>query len=224
MRVLGIETSTRRGSVAAFEGGRTLGTLAHEEPSAHAERVLALVERLLDEVGWSRSSIERVAVGIGPGSFTGLRVGIALAQGIALGLGRPIVGVGSLAALASFAPASDRRLRVPVLDARRGELFVAAYDPDGKERLAPEAVPLARVPALLGELCGPGELVLIGEASRLVGGGYDVLAGGELELPHATAVARLGAELDPAAAPAEPTYVRGPGATPQNLPPSPLAL
>jgi len=223
MRVLGIETSTRRGSVAAVEGGVTLASLAHEEPSAHAERVLALVERLLSEVGWSRSSIERIAVGIGPGSFTGLRVGIALAQGMALGLGRPIVGVGSLAALASVAPATERRTRVPVLDARRGELFVAAYDATGRELLAPNAVPVTEVAPLLAGLGAPSEVVLVGEAARLVGGGYETLAGTEGELPHATAVARLGAELDPAVAPAEPTYVRGPGATPQNLPPSPLA-
>lgn len=223
MRVLGIETSTRRGSVAAVEDGVTLGSLAHEEPSAHAERVLALVERLLSEVGWNRTSIERVAVGIGPGSFTGLRVGIALAQGMALGLGCPIVGVGSLTALASSAPTTERRTRVPVLDARRGELFLAAYDADGRERRAPDAVPLAAVAALLAELGGPGDLVLIGEAARLVGVGYEALAGTELELPHAAAVARIGAGLDPASAPAEPTYVRGPGATPQNLPPSPLA-
>jgi tRNA threonylcarbamoyladenosine biosynthesis protein TsaB len=223
MRVLGIETSTRRGSVAAAMDGVTLGTLAHEEPSAHAERVLALIERLLSDVGWSRSSIERVAVGIGPGSFTGLRVGIALAQGIALGLGCPIVGVGSLAALASSAPATERRTRVPVLDARRGELFVAAYDLEGRELLAPNAVPIAGIGALLAELGAPRDLVLIGEAARLVGGAYESLAGTELELPHATAVARVGARLEPVAAPAEPTYVRGPGATPQNLPPSPLA-
>ncbi|HWP09361.1 MAG TPA: tRNA (adenosine(37)-N6)-threonylcarbamoyltransferase complex dimerization subunit type 1 TsaB [Polyangiaceae bacterium] len=223
MRVLGIETSTRRGSVAALDGENTLGTLAHEEPSAHAERVLALVECLLGEVGWSRSSIDRVAVGIGPGSFTGLRVGIALAQGMALGLGRPIVGVGSLAALAAAVPRSEKRTRIPVLDARRGELFVAGYTADGVERLAPAAVPVADVPKLLADLFAPGELVLVGEAARLAGGGYDVIAGGELDLPHAVPVARLGLELDPAAAPAEPTYVRGPGATPQNLPPSPLA-
>ncbi|HEX5101749.1 MAG TPA: tRNA (adenosine(37)-N6)-threonylcarbamoyltransferase complex dimerization subunit type 1 TsaB [Polyangiaceae bacterium] len=223
MRVLGIETSTRRGSVAALEGEKTLGTLAHEEPSAHAERVLALVERLLGEVGWSRSSIDRVAVGIGPGSFTGLRVGIALAQGMALGLGRPLVGVGSLAALAAAVPHTEKRTRIPVLDARRGELFVAGYTADGVERLAPTAVPVADVPKLLAELFAPGELVLVGEAARLAGGEYDVIAGGELDLPHAVPVARLGLGLDPAAAPAEPTYVRGPGATPQNLPPSPLA-
>lgn len=223
MRALGIETSTRRGSVAAALDGVILGTLAHEEPSAHAERVLALIERLLAEVGWSRSSIERVAVGIGPGSFTGLRVGIALAQGIALGLGCPIVGVGSLAALAGSAPATERRTRVPVLDARRGELFVAAYDSEGRELLAPSAVPIAGAGAQLAGLGGPRDLVLIGEAARLVGGGYEALGGTELELPHAAAVARIGAALDPASAPAEPTYVRGPGATPQNLPPSPLA-
>ena len=222
MRVLGIETSTRRGSVAAVLDGTTLGAFAHEAPNEHAERVLALIEVLLAEVGWSRTSLDRIAVGIGPGSFTGLRVGIALAQGIALGLERPLVGVGSLQALASAVAATDARVRVPVLDARRGELFIAAYDATGTELLAPSAVPVGEAGAFVRESVA-GELVLVGEAAHLVGTGFDVLSGGELDLPHASTVARAGATLDPATAPVEPVYVRGPGATPQNLPPSPLA-
>lgn len=222
MRALGIETSTRRGSVAAVLDGTTLGAFAHEAPNEHAERVLALIELLLAEVGWSRASLDRIAVGIGPGSFTGLRVGIALAQGIALGLDRPLVGVGSLQALASAVTTTEARVRVPVLDARRGELFVAAYDPAGRELLAPSAVPIGQAGTFVRERVG-AELVLVGEAARLVGGAFHVLSGGELDLPHASAVARAGSTLDPANAPVEPVYVRGPGATPQNLPPSPLA-
>jgi len=219
--VLGIETSTRRGSVAAVLDGATLGAFAHEAPNEHAERVLALIELLLAEVGWSRTSIDRIAVGIGPGSFTGLRVGIALAQGIALGLDRPVVGVGSLQALASAVTETDARVRVPALDARRGELFVAAYDATGRELLAPNAVPVAQAGAFVRDRVA-GELVIVGEAAPLVGGEFAVLAGGELDLPHASAVARAGSTLDPATATVEPIYVRGAGATPQNLPPSPL--
>jgi tRNA threonylcarbamoyladenosine biosynthesis protein TsaB len=221
--VLGIETSTRRGSVAAVLDGTTVGAFAHEAPNEHAERLLALIELLLAEVGWTRTSIDRIAVGVGPGSFTGLRVGIALAQGIALGLDRPLVGVGSLAALASAVDASESRTRVPVLDARRSELFIAAYDAAGRELLAPSAVPIATAGAFVRENVAGSGCVLVGEAARLVGDGFTVLAGGELDLPHASVVARAGAGLDPAQAPVEPVYVRGPGATPQHLPPSPLA-
>jgi tRNA threonylcarbamoyladenosine biosynthesis protein TsaB len=221
VRVLGIETSTRRGSVAVFDGDKVTGALAHEEPNAHAERLLSLIELLLGELGHTRSSLDRIAVGVGPGSFTGLRVGIALAQGIALGLDRPLVGLGSLAALAHAAPAGEARVRVPVLDARRGELFIGAYAPDGRELLAPTAVPVAETAGFLRASLAD-QVVLIGEAARLVGSGFDVLAGGELDLPHASTVARVGATLDPATASSEPVYVRGPGATPQNLPPSPL--
>jgi tRNA threonylcarbamoyladenosine biosynthesis protein TsaB len=223
VRALGIETSTRRGSVAAVLDGTTVGAFAHEAPNEHAERVLTLIEVLLAEVGWSKSSLDRIAVGIGPGSFTGLRVGIALAQGIALGLDRPIVGVGSLAALASVVTPHDSRTRVPVLDARRGELFIAAYDAQGRELLAPSAVPIAEAGAFVRTSLGAADVVLVGEAAHLVGGGFDSLAGGELDLPHASAVGRVGSTLDPALAPVEPVYVRGPGATPQHLPPSPLA-
>jgi tRNA threonylcarbamoyladenosine biosynthesis protein TsaB len=96
--------------VAVTLDGKVLGALFHEELNAHAERVLGLIEELLASAGWTRGSLDRVAVGVGPGSFTGLRVGIALAQGIALGLARPLIGVGSLRAMASGLPAEDARM------------------------------------------------------------------------------------------------------------------
>jgi tRNA threonylcarbamoyladenosine biosynthesis protein TsaB len=223
VRVLGVETSTRRGSVAALSDGRPLAAFEHEVPNAHAEELLPLLERLLVEVGWSRSSIDRLAVGVGPGSFTGLRVGVALVRGIALGLDRPLVGCGSLAVMARGAAPEDPRVRVPVLDARRGELFVAAYEPDGSVLSAPQAIPRAEVDAAVARLVQGRAFVLLGEASsELASAATARLARPDVDLPHARWVATLGSELDPAAAPAEPEYVRGPGATLPNLPPSPL--
>jgi tRNA threonylcarbamoyladenosine biosynthesis protein TsaB len=222
VRVLGIETSTRRGSVALAVDGKVVSVQTHEEPNAHAERVLGLVERALSEAKLTRRDLERIAVGVGPGSFTGLRVGIALAEGIALGLERPLVGVGSLRAMAQAVPAADERVRIAVLDARRSEVFLAAYAPDGAELIAPTALaPAAARELLLGTL-GTRAAVTVGESAHLLGEGFVHLAGTELDLPHASPVAALGALLEPATARAEPVYVRGPGATLPNLPPSPI--
>jgi tRNA threonylcarbamoyladenosine biosynthesis protein TsaB len=208
--------------VALLEGGRTLCALHHEKLNAHAETLLPLVERLLAETGSSRSSLDRLAVGVGPGSFTGLRVGIALAQGMALGLDRPLVGVGSLRAIARGAPPEDPRVRVVGLDARREELFVAAYDPDGREVLAPCAVGRDVVAARVTEVLAGAPALGLGELARELGPSVVPLARDDLDLPHATWVALLGADLDPSVAFPEPNYVRGPGATLPNLPPSPL--
>ncbi|HEY3499167.1 MAG TPA: tRNA (adenosine(37)-N6)-threonylcarbamoyltransferase complex dimerization subunit type 1 TsaB [Polyangiaceae bacterium] len=220
--MLGIETSTRRGSVALWEDGRVIGAREHAVPNAHAEQLLPLLESVLAEAGWSRSSLDRLAVGIGPGSFTGLRVGIALVQGIALGLDRPLVGCGSLATMARGVPAEDARLRVPVLDARRGELFAAVYGPAGAVRALPFAVPRSEAGAALDALLAGQSYVLVGEGAAELSPDRPRLTRPDLDLPHASWVAALGAELDPASAPAEPEYVRGPGATLPNLPPSPL--
>jgi tRNA threonylcarbamoyladenosine biosynthesis protein TsaB len=222
VRVLAIESSTRRGSVALLDAGRPAFALQHEKQNAHAETLLPLVERVLAETGSTRSSIDRLAVGVGPGSFTGLRVGIALAQGMALGLDRPLVGIGSLRAIARGAPGDDARVRVVALDARRDELFVAAYAADGREVLAPCALGRAVAAARVAEILGGAPALGLGELAPALGSAVVPLLRDDLDLPHATWVAVLGADADPATAAAEPNYVRGPGATLPNLPPSPL--
>jgi tRNA threonylcarbamoyladenosine biosynthesis protein TsaB len=221
MRVLGIETSTRRGSAALLDGGRVLLALDHDKPNAHAEALLPLVGRLFAETGAAKSSIERVAVGIGPGSFTGLRVGIALGEGIALGADVPLVGVGSLEAMAR-AVANVERPRVALLDAGRGELFVAAYSAAGAELVAPCAVALAEVRERVLDLDALRGAIVVGEGALALSGGLDIARGPELDLPHARFVATLGGDRDPARSPPDPIYVRGVGATLPNLPPSPL--
>jgi tRNA threonylcarbamoyladenosine biosynthesis protein TsaB len=208
--------------VALLEGGRTLCALHHERPNAHAETLLPLVEQLLAETGSARSSLDRLAVGIGPGSFTGLRVGIALAQGMALGLDRPLVGIGSLRAVARGAPEEDPRVRVVALDARRNELFVAVYAADGRELLAPAAFGRDVAAVRVAEALAGASALGLGEHSRELGPSVEPLVRDDLDLPHARWVALLGVDADPAAAIAEPNYVRGPGATLPNLPPSPL--
>lgn len=222
MRVLGIETSTRRGSVALFDAGRPVFSLHHEKLNAHAETLLPLVERVLAETGSSRSSLDRLAVGVGPGSFTGLRVGIALAQGIALGLDRPLAGVGSLRAVARGAPEDDPRVRVVALDARRDELFVAAYRPDGTELIAPCALGRDVAAARIADALAGVPALGLGELAPELGAAVTPLAREDLDLPHACWVAVLGAVANPETAVAEPNYVRGPGATLPDLPPSPL--
>jgi tRNA threonylcarbamoyladenosine biosynthesis protein TsaB len=221
MRVLGIETSTRRGSAALIDDGRLLLALDHDKPNAHAEALLPLVARLFAETGTAKSSIERVAVGVGPGSFTGLRIGIALGVGIALGTGVPLVGVGSLEAMAQAA-VHVARPRVALLEAGRGELFVAAYAADGAEIVAPSAIPISDVRERILALDTLRGAIVVGEGALALGNGFDVMRGPELDLPHARFVALVGAERDPERSPPAPIYVRGVGATLPNLPPSPL--
>ncbi len=221
MRVLGIETSSRRGSVALVEGGRPVLALVYEGEKAHAEHLLPLVDRAFADAGWPKSSVDRIACGVGPGSFTGLRVGIALAQGIAVGLGRPALGVGALRAMARAVPDALAGLRCAMIDARKAELFVAAYDAAGAEHVAPRTVPRAAVSDFVATLAAP--VVIAGEVAAELSlpapGHRSALS----DLPHATCVALLGAELDPGSAPPEPMYVRPPDAIVPNLPRSPLS-
>ena len=220
VRTLGLETSTRRGSVALLENGQVVRCLEHEQQNSHAERLLPLVEQALSEAGWPKSSLDRLGVGVGPGSFTGLRVGIALAEGLSVGLDRPLLGIGSLLAMAHGALAE--RPTGPccaLLDARREELFAAVYVDGTRELHAPVALPIEDLQNFLGN---SQVATVVGEVARELTLGSLYLASALLDLPHARWVAALAAELEESAFPPEPQYVRGIGATLPNLPPSPL--
>jgi tRNA threonylcarbamoyladenosine biosynthesis protein TsaB len=217
VRVLGIETSTSQAGVALLEGGQLVLARASARPKQSAERLLPLIAELLAEAGWQVSSLDRLGVSVGPGSFTGLRVGIACAQGLSLGLDIPLVGVTSLAAMARAAPPSLVGLRVPLLDARRAEVFAAAYEPGPRaaERLAPLALPAESAPATLAERLGPS-LLWLGSGLRLAGleAGF---SSAETDEPSAWAVGLLAEELDPGEHPPIPVYVRDAGATLPDL-------
>lgn len=219
-RVLGVETSSQRGSLALVEAGVVVAAVHHHSPSEHAERALPMLGELLASAGWDKRSLERVTVGVGPGSFTGIRIGIALAHGLGLGLGIPTVGVGSLAAVAAAVPLSEPRLRFVVRDARREEFFVAAYDREGEELLGPTVWPRTGLRAALEDWAHGRACVVVGEAIE----GLDYVRTAAEGAPDAVQTALLGAKLDPALHPAVPVYARGPGADPQHLKPSPLLL
>jgi tRNA threonylcarbamoyl adenosine modification protein YeaZ len=213
MRVLGIETSSRRGSVALLERGELVAAACHEELNAHAERLLPLIDQVLADAGWSRTRLNRVAVGVGPGSFTGLRVGIALGQGISVGLGIELVGVGSLRAMAAAVPSDRPGVRWALLDARRGEVFVAAYDEAGRELLSPRAIPPFELEATMAQVPAPGPRLLLGEVLDVLPEGLGTrVQSHETDLPHASSVALLGERATASEALVEPLYVRDAGA------------
>jgi tRNA threonylcarbamoyladenosine biosynthesis protein TsaB len=131
-RVVALETSTWWGGVALLEERDGHPTVTAEAGlragSSHADHLLVLLEVLRAEAGWARSSVDAYAATRGPGSFTGLRVGLGTIRGLAIGAGRPCYGVGTLLAMAEALGPADRD-RAPLLEAGRGEVYGARYDP-----------------------------------------------------------------------------------------------
>lgn len=193
MNLLALETSTEACSVAVWTDG---GLVERHElaPRRHAELALPWAEALLAEAGLARAQLDAVAVGRGPGAFTGVRLGIALAQGIALALDRPVIPVSTLAALAMGAGRDGPVLAA--IDARMGEVYAGAFDRRdgdaaalGRESVSPpDAV---RLPAQGGPWQGVGTgFAAAGGALRAALGA--AFAGiDETALPRAGDVARL---------------------------------
>lgn len=219
MRALGIDTSTHRAQVALWDGAACAAREANDDPRVHAETLIGLIDRAMATAGWSKTELDLVACGVGPGSFTGVRVAVATAKGIALGLGKPLVGVGSLEAMASAARATAGQIVVPLLDARKGEVFWAAYDSQGALVAGPGHVAIESVGGVAVGL-GPRELVWVGEIAALLvlPGERRIVRSPETDLPDALEIARLGVArhvahgVDDLHA-LEPAYVRPPDIT-----------
>jgi len=126
MLVLGIDTATEVAAVGMMRDGRVLSDVWERSPTGHAARLPALVARALEEANATIGDVDAVALSVGPGSFTGLRVGLSFAKGVAFSSGVRLVGVATLEALAMLAPESVRTIAV-VLDARRGETYAAVF-------------------------------------------------------------------------------------------------
>ena len=172
MRVLALDTATPRTAVALrdVDSGANVCMLdevdlsANDDPPAgatpgHARRVLALITELLEQAG-GLERVDRIAVGVGPGTFTGLRIGIATAQALAAASAKPLVGVSTLASLqtAALARLPEHRPVLAVIDARRGEAFVAG---DG---LAPCVVTPQALVDVAGQRAGDG-VVAVGDGA-----------------------------------------------------------
>lgn len=141
--VLALDTATLTASVAVVRDGAIV-IEAETETGSHSERLMPLVAELMDRAGVGVAALDAIAVGAGPGSFTGLRIGLATAKGLAFASGKPLWLVSSLAALAwAMRAAPPGTLLVPALDARRGELYAGFYRLDGggiPRAVAPERV------------------------------------------------------------------------------------
>jgi tRNA threonylcarbamoyladenosine biosynthesis protein TsaB len=160
MRILSIDTATPFASAALVADGRILAECLISGQKNHSERLLQIVETLFDWTGIARASIDCIAVSIGPGSFTGLRVGISTAQGLAFSLDKPLAGVPTLEVVASQTTGDG--LISPMIDARKQQVYASLYRrTDGKlEQVQPAAVadPVAWVQRL------PVHVLLIGAA------------------------------------------------------------
>jgi tRNA threonylcarbamoyladenosine biosynthesis protein TsaB len=213
MKLLLIDTALSLCTAAVFEDGTPLAVRSELLVKGHQERLAGFVRDVMAEAGVDFDALDRIGVTTGPGSFTGLRVGLAFAQGFGAALDRPVVGISTLDALAaSIGPALPSSGCVAALiDARRGQVY-ARFWRDGVVGGPAEALSLdvaaVRVAAL-------------GAGTTLVGSGANLLADAcpaarILDLPGPTpeALARLVAAADPRLAPPEPRYLRAPDATP----------
>jgi len=160
--LLALETSAPRGSLALFDGERLLGEGALDTGERHAAMLLVALDGLLARAARTRREIASIALSIGPGSFTGLRIGLATALGLAFGTERTLVPVPTLAALAF--QAGGERLIAPILDARRGEVYAGLYDASGEARVTDSCRPLD---AFLASLPRDLPLTLLGSGVRL---------------------------------------------------------
>ncbi|MGZ4385332.1 MAG: tRNA (adenosine(37)-N6)-threonylcarbamoyltransferase complex dimerization subunit type 1 TsaB [Gaiellaceae bacterium] len=193
MLTLAFDTATPRATCALVRDGALLG-----EVETSAVRVLAEADALLEQAGFEREELGRIVVGTGPGSFTGLRIGLATARALALALDVPVAGVSTLTALAAAAPGA-----LPVIDARRSEIFTLV---EGEPAvLRPEELELE-----------PGTVCVGDGACRYRGlleqrGAEIPDDGSELHLPRASVHARL-AGAGGSAEQVQPLYLRLPDA------------
>ena len=196
MTVLGIDTATSSAGVALRGDGGPLASASIVGGRRHAEVVMPLVQELCERTGTAVADIEAVAVDVGPGLFTGLRVGLATANALGLALSVPVVGVTSLDVLAH--PQRRRPGRLAILvDARRGEVYWALYEADGAQlhelRGPAVAPPDAVAAALVGS---PVPVLAVGDGAwryrELISSVAEVAGPGEM-WPSAEVVAEMGA-------------------------------
>lgn len=210
MRLLAFETSTEACSVALYVDGAVLERF-EVAPRRHTELALPWAQALLAEAGVARSQLDAIAVGRGPGAFTGVRLAIALAQGVALGLDLPVLPMSTLAVLAMQA-GGERR--IAAIDARMGEVYLGTFarEGDGLVALAQETVvrpDVAVIPAGDGwHGAGTGFAAAEGALQLRLHG--RLAAVDAQALPHAADVARLAA----------PAFARGEGMAAERIEPA----
>jgi tRNA threonylcarbamoyladenosine biosynthesis protein TsaB len=195
MKLLAVESATLSGGVALLDDNRLLGEITLNIAITHSERLMSAVDRLLADCGLAPADLGGLAVSVGPGSFTGLRVGLATVKALAMALDLPVAPVPTLDALAARLPFADAPV-CPILDARKAEVYLSLYrwSGDGMARewdylaLAPEAAAARLEPPVI--LLGDGIEACRPWLDRL-GAGAQVAPAAQ-RLPSAATVAGLG--------------------------------
>ncbi len=195
MNMLGIETSTRFGSVALMDEMRLIAEYRVSLEMRHAERLLPLIDAMLKESRVPLSDLNAIAVSIGPGSFTGLRVGLATAKGLAMGSGLPLVPVPTLEAMARPFYHFNTAI-VPLVIARKDEVYWSMFSPEGERLFADSVGSIDNVLEAVGQkesalFVGDGALLhqdKIGKHFK----GRTLFPSIGLQLPMASAVAQMG--------------------------------
>lgn len=221
MNILGIETSTKTGSVAIVSEDGVVAQYSLNIEVTHSERLMSTVDRVLKDTGLAVPDLDGFSVAIGPGSFTGLRIGLSTVKGLALATGKPIAAVPTLQALAWNLPYSVYPV-CPLLDARKNEVYAALYRFAGTAlvQVLPEtAISIFRLAEQISE-----KVVFTGEGSRIFRNGIQevfgeraVFAPHSAVLPSGAKVAEIGLDMIKSGRQVEPDrltplYIRRPEA------------
>jgi tRNA threonylcarbamoyladenosine biosynthesis protein TsaB len=220
LRILAIDTALEACSVAVLDTERDGGLTSRSLPMArgHAEALMPLIAGVMSAAETEFSDLDRIAVTVGPGSFTGLRVGVAAARGIALAAGKPAVGVTTLAALAApYFDVDETKALLAVIDARHSHVYMQLFGPGGRGLIAPRLATMRD--AIRAAMASPTRIV--GNAARLVEAAWPdnerrPLAVNLVRAPDITWVARLGAAAAGDSGPVKPLYLREADARPQQ--------
>ncbi|WP_114859383.1 tRNA (adenosine(37)-N6)-threonylcarbamoyltransferase complex dimerization subunit type 1 TsaB [Azospirillum brasilense] len=215
MRVLGLDTATSGCSAALWDDGAV--TVRRREPMARgqAEALVPLAHAVMTEAGCAFDALDRIAVTVGPGAFTGLRIALAAARGFALAAGLPVVGITSFDAVAHGLPDAERdgRAVLVAVDSRRTEPFLHLFHPDLTPFGEPAMLEPAAVPGWLDGLLPAGPLLVAGDGAGplrpLLDGRADTVFAAGPGTPDAAVVAALGARRE-VGLPAQPFYLRPP--------------
>jgi tRNA threonylcarbamoyladenosine biosynthesis protein TsaB len=210
MRVLAVETSSLAGGVALLDDERLIAEYVLDVSVTHSERLMAAVDQVLGDARWTPRALDALAVAVGPGSFTGLRIAISTVKGLAVALGVPIAAVPTLEAIAVTLPWAALPV-CPVLDARKGEVYASLFRWDG-ERMRREWDDLALAPdALAARLSEP--VILLGDGATAVRSPHARVLPSPRRVPSPACVGALGLERlrrgdTVAAAALAPIYLR----------------
>lgn len=219
MSILSIDTATQVSSVAVADEGKLSAELTMQARLTHSETLMPHIEQVLRMAAVKKEDLEGIAVSIGPGSFTGLRIGLAAAKAMAYSLNLPVVGVSTLKALAYHVPVPGVRI-VSLLDAQKGNAYVESYRWEQGKLMVVEPVEVAKVTDIVAACATLSEPVLLtGDVvQKKIAGRMELPAGvmtapANILMPRAACVAMLGlAELkaghQDSVMAIEPVYIR----------------